>query len=306
MVEEKVSTLPITAVIPAFNEAKHIGRMVEGALRHVDDVLVVDDGSKDSTAFVAMAAGAKVIRFPANRGYGSALATGISTAALNGSEVIAWFDGDGQHDPDDVVRVCEPVLRGEADLVIGSRFLAEDGHRDMPRYRHLGQKILTKATNMPNGTTLTDSQSGFRCASRKAALAFNLTESGMGISSQITMEANRLKLRVAEVPITCTYDGLETSSISPVSHGASVLAAILRIVRDEHPLLLFGVTGVILAIIGIFAGFYSLYEYINHNALPFIPSLFAVLSFFLGLTSIFTGIILNALAAGKEKGSYAD
>lgn len=306
MTVDKEDAPPITAVIPAFNEAEHIGQVVKGALNHVKEVLVVDDGSKDSTAHVAMAAGAKVIRFPKNRGYGAALSTGIATAALNGSEVIVWLDADGQHNPADVARVCEPVLMGEADLVIGSRYLTKEGNREMPGYRNFGQKVLTKATNMPNGSHLTDSQSGFRCISRKAALALNLTEEGMGVSSQISMEAGNLGLRIVEVPIECRYEGLDTSSMRPVSHGASVLTSILRIVRDEHPLLLFGFGGLILTVIGVIAGLYSIYQYITYTSLPFIPSLVAVLLFFLGLTSIFAGIILNALAVRRERDRYAD
>lgn len=300
-------TVPsITAVIPAFDEATHIGDVVKGALKHTKKVLVVDDGSRDSTALVARAAGADVIRFAVNRGYGAALSTGISTAALNGSEVIVWLDADGQHDPAEIGRVCEPVLRGEADLVIGSRFLDKEGNREMPGYRNLGQKVLTRATNLPNGTKLTDSQSGFRCVSRKAAMSLNLTEEGMGFSSQMTMEASRLNMRIVEVPITCKYDGVDASSMKPVRHGMSVLTSILRVIRDEHPLLLFGVGGLTLTVAGVVIGLYSIYQYISHNTLPFIPSLVAVLLFFLGLTALFAGIILNALAVGRERRRHAD
>jgi len=188
-----------------------------------------------------------------------------------------------------------------ADFVIGSRFLDKEGKKEMPGYRTLGQKVLTRATNFPNGTKFTDSQSGFRCMSRKAALSLDLKEEGMGISSNMAMEASRLNLRIVEVPITCRYQGLDTSSMKPMKHGASVLSSILRVVRDEHPLLLFGVGGLILTVVGVVVGFYSIYQYISYKALPFIPSLVAVLLFFLGLTSLFAGIILNALAVGRER-----
>lgn len=295
----------LCVVIPAHNEVKTIGDVVKGALKYADEVLVIDDGSTDSTALVAKAAGAKIIRLPNNCGYGAALSTGISTAALNDSDIIVWLDADGQHNPEEIPRVVAPVLRGDADLVIGSRFLLKKGNKDAPRYRTVGQRILTKATNASNDAGVTDSQSGFRCITKKAALSLNFKENGMGISSEIIMDASNLGLRIAEVPISCKYKGLETSSIQPVQHGSNVISAILRVIRDEHPLLLFGVSGLIMSVIGISAGLYSLYQFMNYKALPFLPSLIAVLFFFVGLISIFSGIILNSIAT-RQRNNHAN
>lgn len=291
----------LTVVIPAYNEAKMIADIVSGSLKYADEVIVVDDGSRDNTSFVARAAGARVIRLPKNNGKGVALTLGLKTAAINGADVIVCLDGDGQHDPDEIPRVALPVIRGEADVVVGSRFLDPVGSKEIPGYRQVGQTILTKATNIGSGkgVKITDSQSGFRSLSRNAVLKMELTEEGMGIESEILIDASKLGLRIKEVPITCKYDGLNTSKMAPGKHGVSVLSSILRNVRDEHPMLYFGVGGMILALIGVSAGLYSLYQFTLMKSLPFLPSLVAVLFFFLGAISVFSGILLNSLASKR-------
>ena len=291
----------LSVVIPAFNEAATIADIVKGAVKYADEVIVVDDGSSDNTSFVAKAAGAKVIRLPTNSGKGFALSMGLSTAALDGADLIVCLDGDGQHNPEEIPMICGPVLRGEADLVIGSRFLVKKGSKEIPSYRKVGQHVLTKATNFGNGVKVTDSQSGFRCLTKKAALSMELTEAGMGIESEMVRDAVKLGLKIKEIPISCKYEGLDTSTLEPGAHGTSVLSSIIRVVRDEHPLLYFGVGGLVVTIAGIIAGLYSIYEFMAFKSLPFIPSLAAVLLFFLGIMSMFVGIILNSLATRRDR-----
>jgi len=291
----------LAVVIPAYNEAKTIAEVVKGAAKYAEEVIVVDDGSTDGTAFVAKAAGAYVIRIANNSGKGVALSMGLSTAALNGADLIVCMDADGQHNPDEIPILCAPILRKEADLVIGSRFLSEDGKKEIPLYRTIGQKILTEATNFGNGVKVTDSQSGFRCLTRKAALSLELTETGMGIESEMVNDAAKRGMKIVEVPISCRYEGLETSTLKPTKHGMSVLSSIINNIRDEHPLLYFGLGGLIIASIGIVAGLYSIYQFIAYKSLPFLPSLVAILLFFLGTISIFSGVILNSLVRYRQK-----
>lgn len=289
----------LAVVIPAYNEAKTIADVVKGAAKYADEIIVVDDGSTDGTAFTAKAAGAYVIRFSNNSGKGVALSTGLSTAALNGADIIVCMDADGQHNPDEIPILCAPILRKEADLVIGSRFLTKKGQKEIPKYRKIGQSVLTTAVNVTNDTKVSDSQSGFRCMTKKTALSLNLNETGMGIESEMVIDARKLGLIIKEVPIGCKYNGLDTSTLKPGKHGASVIVSILRTLRDEHPLLYFGVGGLILTIIGLSAGLYSIYQFISEKSLPFLPSMIAVIFFFLGLISIFAGMILNALSSKK-------
>jgi len=128
-----LSRQEIIAVIPCYNEEKHIGGVVRRVSRFVDRVVVVDDGSSDHTANVAEAAGAVVISHGVNRGKGVAMNTAFQWAKYNGVRAIVLLDGDGQHNPDEIPLVLAPVLQGEADVVVGSRFLGAASR--IPGYR---------------------------------------------------------------------------------------------------------------------------------------------------------------------------
>jgi len=286
----------ITAVIPAFNEEKTIGWVVERARKHAGTVIVVDDGSVDRTSEVAAAAGAHVIRFPRNGGKGNALGIGLTTAALNGSNVVVCLDSDGQHDPDDIPKVVAPVLEGRADMVIGSRFLDASSKDMIPAYRRVGQGVLTFATNLGSTVRITDSQSGYRAFRKDVLKRFKFTESGMGVESEMVRSAARHGLRIHEVPITVKYAGLDTSTMKPSSHGMSVLGSVLKSIRSEHPLLYFGVTGMVMTVVGVLFGLYSIEQYISVKSLPFGPSLVAVLLTALGILLVLVGLILNAIS----------
>ncbi len=151
------------AIIPAFNEEVAIGSVVLLSREHVDEVLVVDDGSTDRTASVAEMAGARVLRHHKNLGKGAALKTGFQATD---ADVIVTLDADGQHDPAEIPKLMEPIIRGEADIVNGSRYL-HGTDENTPRYRRVGQKILDTATNISTGLEITDTQSGFRAFSSR-------------------------------------------------------------------------------------------------------------------------------------------
>jgi len=292
----------ITAVIPAYNEEKTIAEVVEGARKHVTEVLVIDDGSVDRTIDLAMKAGARVISIPRNSGKGHALSIGLTTAALNGSEIVVCLDSDGQHDPNDIPRIVEPIAGGRADMVIGSRFL--DGHsRDLiPAHRRLGQGILTIATNMGHAVKITDSQSGYRAFRKDILASFDYVETGMGIESEMVRSAVRRGLKIEEVPITAKYEGLDTSTLKPGNHGMTVLGSVIREIRSEHPLLYFGVSGLLMTIVGAIFGLYSIEQYISSKALPFGASLLAVMLTALGILFVLVGLILNAISAMMNNG----
>lgn len=291
-----VPNLKITAVIPAFDEEKTIEEVVHGAMKYVSNVLVIDDGSGDDTAILAHDAGANVVRIPRNTGKGNALSIGLTTAALNGSDIVVCLDSDGQHSPDDIPRIVEPIAEGRADMVIGSRFL--DGHSKslIPAYRRLGQGVLTFATNMGNEVKITDSQSGYRAFRKGILKTFNYAEPGMGIESEMVRSAVRQGYKIEEVAITAKYDGLDTSTLKPGNHGMTVLGSVIREIRSEHPLLYFGVSGLMMTIIGVVFGLYAVQQYISFKALPFGPSLLAVMLTVLGILFILVGLILNAIS----------
>ncbi len=292
----------ITVVIPAYNEANTIRQVVEGAKKHASEVLVIDDGSQDATTQLAISVGAMVIRIPRNQGKGSALSIGLTTAALNGSNVIVCLDGDGQHDPEDIPRLVEPIVTGKAQMVIGSRFLDAHSKGQIPAYRRVGQGVLTIATNLGSTMKITDSQSGYRAFSKEALMVFDYAESGMGIESEMVRSAVRSGLRIEEVPIVARYDGLDTSTMKPGSHGVSVLGSIVREIRSNHPLLYFGVTGMTLALLGITFGLYSISQYSDMGTLPFGPTLLAVTLAGLGVFLVIAGLILNAISSLTSNG----
>ncbi len=161
----------VIAAIPCFNEERCIGSVVIKAKRFVESVIVIDDGSTDATAEVATGAGAEVYQHGKNRGYGAAIRSALEKGRQLGADVLVILDGDGQHDPRDIPKLIKPLLDGEADVVIGSRFLGKG--KKPPFYRRLGQHALTAATNLGSGQKVTDSQSGFRAYSAKALKEMN-------------------------------------------------------------------------------------------------------------------------------------
>lgn len=192
----------LAAVIPAYNEEKNIGHIIQGVKKHTDNIIVIDDGSKDKTCQIAHRAGAKVYRHLINRGLGGALGTGIKAALLEGADIIVTLDADGQHDPEEIPELLKPIMEGRADIVIGSRFLKT---QDMPLFRRSGNYFLNLVTFFLFGIWSTDSQSGMRAFNKKAAENLEIITSGMEVSSEIIKEIKFHKLRLKEVPIKAIY-----------------------------------------------------------------------------------------------------
>jgi len=215
----------IIAGIPAHNEAAHIKAVILGAKVAVDRVLVLDDGSSDDTAAIAREAGAQVIIHQQNRGYGGAISSLFQAALEAGAEALITLDGDGQHDPSDLPEVLAPVMGGQADLVIGSRFLGKANN--VPRYRRFGIDVITFLYNVGHPPPISDAQSGMRCFSRGVLEALQLHDPGMGLSVEVLIKARNRGFKMVEVPISCRYHG-EGSSLHPVRHGVGVAWKVLE------------------------------------------------------------------------------
>lgn len=194
--------MKVVAVVPAWNEEKTIGEVLDGLLPCVDEVVVVDDGSTDRTSQIASSRGVVLVRHALNRGLGAAICTGINAALGRNADVILTFDADGQHCVEDIFAVLEPIRKSEADIVIGSRLLSPVG---MPLVRRIANQFGNLATHVLFGARVTDSQSGFRAMTREAASRLDLRTDRMEISSEIIAEAFRNRLRLVEVPITNVY-----------------------------------------------------------------------------------------------------
>lgn len=214
----------VVAIIPAYNEEKALADVIGKTLEHVDEVIVVDDGSSDKTSEVAIEAGARVIKHSVNLGKGEALKSGFK--AIGDDSIIITIDGDGQHNPSEIPDLVRPIIEDGADLVNGSRYM-NGPEENTPAYRRVGQKVLDIATNISAGTKVTDSQSGFRAFSPKSKNVFRFKDTGFGIESEMLVDAAESGLKIVEVPITVRYD-LDGSTKDPITHGVGVLFNIAK------------------------------------------------------------------------------
>lgn len=219
------------AAIPCFNEGQFISDIVTKALKYVDKVIVVDDGSTDNTSEAAQAVGAEVIRHRERQGAGAATRSAFETAKTSNAGILVTLDGDGQHNPDEIPRVLAPVLRNGADLVIGSRFLKPD--INVPRYRKFGIDVITWLYNLGSNVRVSDSQSCFRAHSRRLFEAVDITEKGFGFSVQVLIKARQKGFVITEVPISCVYHS-QGSSLNPIAHGLGVAFDVIKLrLKDE-------------------------------------------------------------------------
>jgi hypothetical protein len=189
----------------------------------------------------------------------------------------------------------------KADVVIGSRFL--NGGKEVPSYRSIGIKLITKLATSNGNNDISDAQCGFRAYNRRTLESIAMYESGMGASAEILMSAADQELRIAEVPVHVQYIGLETSTHNPLGHGLSVLKTIIKLIVEDSPLVYLGIPGVALLLIGIFFGLWTLQLYtIEHRIVTNIA--LATISFGLaGVFAIFTAITLYAIARLARKTS---
>lgn len=239
----------ITVGIPAYNEEKNIAGIIQKLNGIANTIIVCNDGSSDNTGKIAEKMGAIVISHPQNLGYGAAIRSLFLKARELDSDVLVTLDSDGQHRINDVIPVLDPIRKNQADLVIGSRFL-EGNQENMPKYRKIGIKMITKLANSSLEESVSDSQSGFRAYGKNVLSEITPSEQGMGVSNEILMKSSKKGFKIAEVPIIVSYEG-ETSTQNPVSHGASVTLSTLRFISIDHPLKFYGLPGMIFLAIGL-------------------------------------------------------
>lgn len=202
------------AIVPAYNEGDSIGRLVERLQRSLPslDVLVVDDGSTDMTARQA-AMKSRTLCLPFNLGIGGAMQTGYRYAETHDYDIAIQVDGDGQHRPCEVWKLIELIRTGRADLVVGSRFIAESTYRQHP-LRTVGSVILRNMLRILTGRDLTDCTSGFRAANRKVIRAFAHWYPEDYPEPEVILLLHRAGYRIAEVPVSMRQRRNGASSIS--------------------------------------------------------------------------------------------
>jgi len=198
-----VITRKIVVVIPAYNEEDNIGEVLaplpEQLMGYEVHPLVVVDGGNDRTAEVVRRSDCHVALHVLNRGQGDALRTGFEIALDQGADIVVTMDADGQHRPEEIGKLVKPLVDGDADFVIGSRFLGE--YEDRGGARHWGIVFFTWLINLLGGVSITDCTSGFRAILGRGLLGLELREERFS-APELVMEASRKGLRIQEVPVT--------------------------------------------------------------------------------------------------------
>lgn len=189
-------------IIPAFNEGSRIERTID-SIKSVHDceIVAVDDGSTDNTVIVARSAGATVLSLPFNMGYGVALQTGFKYALSKGYRFVVHMDADGQHDPKDISQLIDVVRRGDADVVLGSRFMIDTGYR-MPMAKRIGAIIFSRIVSLVTGQKVTDSTTGFQALNHRALRLYGSRAYPVDFpDADVLIMIHRLGLSFREVPV---------------------------------------------------------------------------------------------------------
>jgi glycosyltransferase involved in cell wall biosynthesis len=219
------------AIVPALNEEKTVASVID-EIRAFDPglkVVVVDDGSQDATARIAKAGGATVLRLPFNVGIGGAVQTGFQYALEHGFDVVVQLDGDGQHDPRELGAILAPVVAGEADIVVGSRFSGVGSYR-APLSRRLGIRLFARVVSLIARQPLTDTSSSFRAVNRRGIRLFaNEYPHAFLETVEATVLATKCGLRLAEVPVSvrARFSGSSSLTLSrSIWYSLSALVAV--------------------------------------------------------------------------------
>ena len=286
--------MKIVIGIPAYNEEKNIAGLLIKLKKISQDIIVCNDGSNDLTGKIAEGLGAIVIEHEKNLGYGSAIKSIFLKAHEVNADVLVTFDADGQHRIEDINVILEPIKNNIADVVIGSRFL--NNNQEIPEYRKIGIKAITKLTNVTGGTKITDSQSGFRAYSKKVLEEIKPQESGMGISTEILIKTQKAGFKIMEVPIIILYEG-DTSTHNPISHGSSVILSTLKYVAIDRPLVFYGIPGIIFLLVGLAFGVWAIQIYSEEGQVITNIALVGISGVIMGTILMLTATILYSIVS---------
>ncbi len=298
----------VGVVVPAYNEEKLIGRVIETMPEFVDGIYVIDDCSPDATSERVQAylnqptlnGRLKLIRHAVNQGVGAAIITGYKKAVEEGMEVVAVMAGDAQMDPTELEQVVGPVVRGEADYVKGNRLFTGEAWQMIPKYRYIGNAFLSLFTKIASGYWhVADSQTGYTAISAETIclLPLNRLYSRYGYPNHLLVMLNIFDRRVKDVPVRPVYNigeksGIRLSRVIPRISWLLVKCFLWRMkekymIRDFHPLVFFYLMGLALFPAGLISGLYLVYYRLFVGPVVATSALFAMFLFVSGLQSLF-------------------
>jgi len=279
----------ICVILPAYNEEAKIGDTIEAIPDYVDHVIVVDDGSHDNTSNVAHGKGAKVCRHARNRGVGAAFNTGMRAALEFDTDIMVNIDADGQFNPQDITKLIEPMIAGEADFVTASRFKESDLYPDMSKVKFWGNKLMSFIISKMTGQKFYDVSCGFRAYSRNALLQLNLF-GDFTYTQESFLNFAFKNVAILEVPVGVMgrrKHGKSRVASNLLQYAYQTLKIIVRTVRDYRPFRMFAIISVILFMVGLALAIFLTIHYVRTGT--FTPHKWA------GFTAGFL-ILLSALS----------
>lgn len=300
--------MKLVVMIPAYNEEGGIGSVIREIPRDIPgidkvEVLVVNDGSSDNTAKVALDAGAdKVVSNFVNSGVGKSFRVGLDNSLKMGADIIVNIDADRQFNPQDIPEFVKYILNNDADVVIGSRFLDPKMVPKMPTIKRLGNHIFTKLLSFLTNYTFTDTQCGFRAFSRLAAINLTLFAK-FTYTQEVLLNLVTKDFRIEEIPINVHYFTDRNSRVvkNPINYGINSMIIIIRSIRDIKPLLFFGAIGGLLFSVGFIFGLVMFVRWLFTGATSPYTSLIIFSSTFLIIGFLLIILALIADLVGRNK-----
>lgn len=216
----------ICCLIPAYNEAGKISSVIKGAREHINDIIVVDDGSGDATAELAEGAGAYVLRHNKNLGKGMALRTGFIHAQKMDYHAVITLDADGQHDPVEIQSFLDAYQNNAGDIIIGSRLWDRAA---IPLYRYIPNQIGIFCISRAAGCRIEDTQSGFRLYKKEVLEKINLETTGFETETEILIKAGKKGFRIQSLPVAAIYQSDYTTNFRPVRDFYRISILVLKL-----------------------------------------------------------------------------
>ncbi len=292
--------MKIIAIIPEYNEDSTISDVIKGTSPFVNEILMINDGSTDSTADTAKKAGAIVIDNIVNRGLGKTIKRGYEEAIRRGADIVVQIDADGQYDPQEIPKLIKPILENKADLVLGSRF--ENLKYKMPWLKKQGNRAFTWLLCRLTGADIKDGQTGFR-ATRKEVFETIEIQGDFTYTQEMIVKTAKEGWRITNVPMNFYQRSAGESRLmsGPLSYAWRAGIIIFRTLRDYDPLKFFGIPGMLLIMAGLFLGAAIVYKFAVVGYIGHIPAIILTsLLIMSGIQLVFIGLIADMIKYTRD------